>query len=721
MALRTARRRPGDRFGPGSLVEPLESRMLFGGSPFPNLTDLENQNDTVVRLNTNYGDIDIELLDTVTPITVTNFVHYVRDGDYDGTFFHRLVSGFILQGGQARFLDGNTGGVRNIPTDPTIMNEFQRSNVARTLAMAKIGPPQGQPPTPETINSATSQFFFNLADNSTNLDNQNGGFTVFARVINDASWAVVTTMAGLRTINGGGGFTTLPVNASYMDGQLITEADLATIRDAEIIKAAGTTIFYTQHFYYPEGFAGSTINEFLPIGNAGDTAVLYQVIVRSEVINGDITTTAGWYRDRVISTGTIAPHTRGGITISQFGPGGVPGTNDLVPQGVPYAIEVQATGQLAVNLSHYDFGTSTGESFVGNSGPATMWGFGDLRKENGSVFDFLVWQNAGSAPANLQITFYFQTAAPVTLNVTTVALRRGGFAFQNVTQIPDHTNFSARIVSDVPIVAALSHFDNRGDQQGSTALGVPGNGSEFGIVPMGSGGAGTNQILTFLNANLTALVVSVDLIYQSPFFEDQGRSTLVIPAQSRRSVDLTTLGNTRINSGERFSVRYRTAPQGAAVYAHAAHNGMTDAVSNPFAIEAATGILFAEGFMDPARAGINVFETLSFYNPNSVFFTGTNTNAAVTISFFYTDGFQFDHTANIAGGQRLDLDLHTLQAILDEGTMHSRFFYSIRVTSNVPIVGQMFHYDLTLGGAQASGGFSTNGTNFGTITRLDAL
>jgi len=123
-----------------------------------------------VRLETSLGDIVFELVDDA-PVTTANFLQYVRDRFYDGTIFHRVVPGFVVQGGG--FLPGMVAqsGLR----DP-IVNEFSpnRSNVRATVAMAKVG---GNP------DSATSQFFVNLADNSQNLDNQNGGFTVFARVV----------------------------------------------------------------------------------------------------------------------------------------------------------------------------------------------------------------------------------------------------------------------------------------------------------------------------------------------------------------------------------------------------------------------------------------------------------------------------------------------------------------------------------------------------------
>jgi peptidyl-prolyl cis-trans isomerase A (cyclophilin A) len=153
---------------------------------------------TVLKLETTLGDVHIRMLDTDAPGTVANFMNYVNQGDYHDSFFHRMIPGFVLQGGGFTQIDG-VGGVvsKGAPT----LNEFGRSNLRRTLAMAKVGPNLDDPNDDQNPNtgpdSATNQFFFNLGNNSTNLDNQNGGFTVFAYVVGDGMEAIDLLSGGL--------------------------------------------------------------------------------------------------------------------------------------------------------------------------------------------------------------------------------------------------------------------------------------------------------------------------------------------------------------------------------------------------------------------------------------------------------------------------------------------------------------------------------------------
>jgi cyclophilin family peptidyl-prolyl cis-trans isomerase len=143
----------------------------------------------------------LRLFDGVVQDTVLNFLNYVNDGDYNNSFIHRSDPGFVIQGGGFTFdpaLNDGTfsydlvndvypGGLQPVPTDPPIQNEFNLSNLRGTIAMAKLG---GDP------DSATSQWFINLADNSSILDGQNGGFTVFGEVISNGM-TVVDGIAGL--------------------------------------------------------------------------------------------------------------------------------------------------------------------------------------------------------------------------------------------------------------------------------------------------------------------------------------------------------------------------------------------------------------------------------------------------------------------------------------------------------------------------------------------
>ncbi|PCI79942.1 MAG: hypothetical protein COB20_03875 [SAR86 cluster bacterium] len=129
---------------------------------------------TIVRISTGIGDYSIELLDDSAPGTVQNFLNYVNRNDYNGTYIHRAVDNFVVQGGGYRFRLFE--GPIDVPSDPPIQNEFGASNTRGTVAMAKI---DGDP------DSATNQWFINVADNSATLDTSNGGFTVFGVVLGD--------------------------------------------------------------------------------------------------------------------------------------------------------------------------------------------------------------------------------------------------------------------------------------------------------------------------------------------------------------------------------------------------------------------------------------------------------------------------------------------------------------------------------------------------------
>ena len=196
------------------------SLLLLGLWSFPALA-------TIVRMQTSLGNIDIQLLDSAAPATVANFLNYVKTGAYDNSFIHRSVRGFIIQGGGYRW----SNGVASVPANAPVINEYSasRSNLRGTIAMAKLG---------TDPNSASNQWFFNLADNSANLNNQNGGFTVFGQVMGEGM-KVVDAIAALPITNANGSntngaFGNLPLATTPVGG--ITAQNLVTIGTVMVLR-----------------------------------------------------------------------------------------------------------------------------------------------------------------------------------------------------------------------------------------------------------------------------------------------------------------------------------------------------------------------------------------------------------------------------------------------------------------------------------------------------
>ncbi|HAF00452.1 MAG TPA: cyclophilin [Methylophilaceae bacterium] len=127
----------------------------------------------MVKFSTNFGDFTIELNPEKAPVTVANFLSYVEKGFYEGVIFHRVINGFMVQGG------GFDSNMKQKPTDAPIKNEADNglSNDAYTIAMARTSIPD----------SASSQFFINVADNeflNHTAPTPNGwGYCVFGKVV----------------------------------------------------------------------------------------------------------------------------------------------------------------------------------------------------------------------------------------------------------------------------------------------------------------------------------------------------------------------------------------------------------------------------------------------------------------------------------------------------------------------------------------------------------
>ncbi|MBL0726320.1 peptidylprolyl isomerase [Piscinibacter sp. HJYY11] len=145
-----------------------------------------------IELQTSKGNIRLELDEAKAPVTVANFVSYVEKGHYDGTVFHRVIKGFMIQGG------GFEPGMKQKPTDAPIQNEANNGlkNNHYTIAMARTSAPH----------SASAQFFINSTDNdflNFKSESPNGwGYAVFGKVVSGQE--VVDAIEGVKTGNRGG-------------------------------------------------------------------------------------------------------------------------------------------------------------------------------------------------------------------------------------------------------------------------------------------------------------------------------------------------------------------------------------------------------------------------------------------------------------------------------------------------------------------------------------
>jgi peptidyl-prolyl cis-trans isomerase A (cyclophilin A) len=169
--------------------------LVLAANPAP----AQSKPDTVV-FKTSLGDLTIALFNRTAPVTVKNFLAYVDSGFYNGTIFHRVIPGFVIQGG------GYNKNLVRRPTFPPIKNESDNGlkNERGTLSMARTQDP----------NSATSQFFVNLVDNSgLDFKGEGTGYAVFGKVI--AGMDVVDKIAKVQTETRGG-FQDIPKDPVFI-------------------------------------------------------------------------------------------------------------------------------------------------------------------------------------------------------------------------------------------------------------------------------------------------------------------------------------------------------------------------------------------------------------------------------------------------------------------------------------------------------------------------
>lgn len=696
-------------------LEALEPRMHLSGT----IAELESPSHTVVQLRlppvpvADDPVVQIEMFDDEAPEAVAAFLTSVRTGALDESFFHRESPGEWVEGGV--FTWDTVRGLGLVTPGAEVDAAFTRSNAAWTVALVR-DPQAGV---------LGNRFVINLADNSAEFDSL--GYVVIGVVLPssratlqaflDATVTRDLTASSFFAGDFAGEFGAIPVNEiNYAGGPPVQftgdEDRLLHFADVEIVKAAAADRFYEYAVWYPEGFAGATISEFVPIVNPNDQPVYFQLIARFET----------GVRDLVIAEGVIAPNTRGGVTISTTeNPEAA-----LVPQGRPYALELHSTLPVGAVLSHYDFGSATGEAFTSEVPGATFFAGVDMRTDVG-VRSFLVW--LARVDGEVSVTFIGEDGE-YTLTVQSEELRRGGLSLQELAAGGDVPTGIVDIIVRGAVTAALTTYVEdgspaapRGDGYATTSLGVAGRAEMVGfspetyryfidledtVIPLVQLREGIQERVDLFNPGDEPTTVTLLLVPEDPQRAAVTADTRVVAPRGRVSIDLSTLE--ALPDGGRYTLVIRS-DNGVAAQ-HLRFNDEDAAATRP-ASQAATLTVFGEGFMDPGRAGLNVFETLSIFNPNSSLLGAQDADATVTVLFRYTDGFTLTLEYTVAAGRSLHIDIHDLEEVLDQGRWEQRYFYGIEVSSTKPVVAQLEHFDLTLGTANAAGGFGALGVLMG--------
>jgi len=190
---------------------------------------------TIVLVETNMGDFEINLFDQTTPETVTNFLTYVKAGTYNNSIFHRSLKSALIQGGGMRYSGNNASPFTEITPRGPVDNEPKLSNVRGTVAMAKKN---------NSPNSATTHWYVNVKDNSPNLDRDNGGYTVFG-VVTGTGMSIVDNINNLYIPGGTTQLRETPLrNYSATDlanNVPVTAANIVTIERITVINDSPTT------------------------------------------------------------------------------------------------------------------------------------------------------------------------------------------------------------------------------------------------------------------------------------------------------------------------------------------------------------------------------------------------------------------------------------------------------------------------------------------------
>ncbi|HTA30788.1 MAG TPA: peptidylprolyl isomerase, partial [Candidatus Cybelea sp.] len=360
----------------------------------------------------------VQLFDHDKPATVANFIHYITSGSYSNTFFDRDVTNFVLQGGDYVTFDRSTNPISGAPVStgtnifpsqldsefgvgPLIPNHFG------TLAMALVS---GEP------NSATGAFFFNLSDNSSNLDTENGGFTVFGRILSGTnilqyfntltapSNGIYDLQSSVPTLPVNYDGTNFPTDASlfYCDFKLLTTPPVDTSQPTVAIGFPAQNAALTNDSSLT--VTGTASDSVTASNNFGLAEVFCVLTTVAGLDAGEIQTNAATgMTNWALNLGTIEPGVYQLTAFAQDGAGHLSApVTEFFTNLARLTIITNVGGQLTTNVQYL----VPGQVYSVTAAPGA-----------GELFDY--WQNQGVVSINPVQSFTAETN--LTLTVTLVS------------------------------------------------------------------------------------------------------------------------------------------------------------------------------------------------------------------------------------------------------------------------------------------------------------
>jgi peptidyl-prolyl cis-trans isomerase A (cyclophilin A) len=465
----------------------------------------------------------VQLFDHDKPATVENFIHYITSGSYSNTFFDRDVANFVLQAGDYVTYDRTTNGLNGGPVSTgtnifpaQVDSEFNVGplipNTFGTLAMALVA---GEP------NSATSGFFFNLADNSTNLDTQNGGFTVFGRILSGTN--ILQYFNTLSAPSNGifdlsSSISNLPVN--YDGTNEPTDANLFYCDFAFQTPPPVDTTPPTVSITFPVPNAAFTNGSPLTVtGTASDNVGLAEVFCvltsLTGAYDGESQTnaalgTTNWSLDLVSQLGTIEPGVYQLTAFAQDGAGNLsaPAT-EYFTNLTTLTVITNVNGQLTTGAPQY---LVPGQQYSVIAAPGPGQQFYDWTSNGVTSLNPV---QTFEANANLTLTVtYLSTNSSAGVTITSPVSGAQAFSIQSVLTVSgtiastNVTSVTCQFFVNSNSVSAARRANIAGTNWSLTATNLV-NGSNYMVVALATNATGGSAFdsakFTLLNVELLTL------------------------------------------------------------------------------------------------------------------------------------------------------------------------------------------------------------------------